>query len=716
MKTLYKCISEHVMFQPMHQFLRYINMDDAVFIDAVYKQNDLIFKVMNALYKFGAFNIVVPLNELMTMTLSGSQLLWWNRETSVFLDNYKALRDIQEMFHSNAIRYAAHFDFMGEYPASFMTSEADMMERLWDSYPADIGGFLEKHYDANVGMLIPGLFQQKLEQSYLEMLDQRTLPTLLKILKQHSDCLITLTEHEIAVIKLAVATYSSELGWRYLTLISQSLKKILQYDERSLCCLRYHEYRSLVFSDDLATIDSFMSNHWVEQIQSVAYYIKSFEIKDYSSNALRYSLPTLLHCVGRNEDASDSLLELFEELSIRGSSAEVFLLALYRAVSLERFSNHQKILLEMRAIFGAKSIPSSLLHTLEDILKLYQALFAELPKRFELETLQELLNNASASDKFFYEKYQLYLNHPMIDDMVTQVKWLYDSLFVKHQLVFQLEVAIKCAKDFSQPYSTKLIAIQWFARMFGLLTSHINYNIRVVGKECLQNLGGNDTYGDGSAVKIDEIFDVYSPSQHKRLLAYNERLAQEMESLPRYSTVALFEKLYLTTDSDITEFAQEVRHLADGQMLLTQKVTDLETASDYYKIITNAILTYGTSLDNSLGRAIMEALISKKDTTVKLYEEIQRWGNPDEESRLSSEDLEILRKVRRLLEDAISRPEHYTRAVAKEELLSALKDLLEAIPGVGNVIAALTALVPLTESFCDLVIPPQQKDSLPTKE
>lgn len=715
MKDLHKFISEHVMFQPMGRFLRMADIAVDTFIDAIFEQNNLPFELSKTLYKFGAFNILIPLNELMLEILPENQLSWWKQKMFVFFKDCDVLHDIQKAFHDNAFCYAAKFEFAMAYPGSFLSSEAAMMEMLWESFSADVSS-LKMQGDMMAGILIPGLFVGKLEHSYLELLDQKGLPALLEILKQHDECLRTLTKYEVTTIKLFVAQYSSELGWRYVTQLPQSLRKILQYKEQDLCSLRYREYSSLVFSDS-QTIDSFISVHWVVQLQALGDYVKSFALKDNSSKALRYSLPTLLHCVGQDEDASDYLITLFGELSIRGCSDEAFLLALYRAVSIERFNNRRRILAEMQRIFGAKNFSSSLLSVLQDILKFYQVLFKELPKRFKQEALQELVDATTGSDKIFYQNYQLYLEHFWDNNPVQRVKWLYDVLLVHYQLVAKLEAALEYIKDTSATYSDRIMSLHWFARVFGLLTSHIEHDIRVAGEQCLLCLAGDDISEFNNEVRMDEIFDVYSPSQYERLRVYDERLAQEMQSVPSYSTAVLFEKLDLSSDIDGIEIIQRIQHLAESDAILSQKFDRVENVSNLHNAIGTAFLSYAFSSDTQLGQAMMEAIIFDKDATLRLYQEIQRWSDTGNVKQLSFEELEILHKVSDLLEDAIYHPEHYIQVAAKKKLVGAMKDLMGAIPVVGDVVTGAVALGELKNALFDLY--PcfhSGADSLPKKE
>ena len=145
-----------------------------------------------------------------------------------------------------------------------------------------------------------------------------------------------------------------------------------------------------------------------------------------------------MQCVGFNDDANDYLLDMLEQMNVRDRSNEVFLLALYRAVSIERFDHRSKLILAMEVIFSSKKIPSDLIDVFEDIIEFYKALSEEVPMRFQKEGVEKLLINASEFDKLFYMEYQYHLEYEIFDK-IKYVKWAYECLMSGGRLVSTME-------------------------------------------------------------------------------------------------------------------------------------------------------------------------------------------------------------------------------------------------------------------------------------
>lgn len=182
-----------------------------------------------------------------------------------------------------------------------------------------------------------------------------------------------------------------------------------------------------------------------------------------------------MQCVGLNDDANTYLLDILEYMNGRERSYEVFLLGLYRAIAIERFSNHQKIFIKMNEIFYSEKISNNLIDVFEDISKFYKALSDELPKRFKKETLEELIIHANEDDKWLYKSYMFYCKYSDIHkDIHKDIKLTYDYLFSDNKLISLFENQLNIVKDPCLVYSKRVLHVHLLAQLFYSLAAHLN--------------------------------------------------------------------------------------------------------------------------------------------------------------------------------------------------------------------------------------------------
>lgn len=680
-----KNFSDHVLFEPMRNFLICANQNAETFMEGICKQSESIIEMVRPLYHFGLTHVLIPLNELLACVLDKIQLKWWNNNLSG-LKNYTWISRLQKQFHEKAISYARKYQFIGyPYPWSFYTSVAEMEKIVWDSYSDQVHSILQGYGDNKLGILIPGLYIYRLDEIYIKLLYEYTFPSLKEIIQKYDDYTVASNKYEVAAIKLIVHMYASELGWRYFQTFSYSLRNILSLSEEELACMRYQEYKKIVLCDDgQAVIASYLPKNWVHQLWMLTRYIKKYQLKGYSERALDYSMPILMQCIGLNDDAIEYLLDTLDQLSIKDKSSEIFLLSLYRAVSVNRFQNRTNIISIMEKIFTSNHIPVDLICVQEDILKFYKMLSNELPKRFQKEMLAELVTVADESDKVFYELYLLY-PEAHIDD-IEHVKWLYDCLFSQEQIVSQMETLINQSKSIDVTYSTKILNVHTFNQLFYALTSHINDTVRIAVDACFRLLNIDE---NKYPMISREVFYVYSYRQHTLLIQLDKRLRTEIERIPFYSAALQFEKIKLEGSSNSKEMLERIeRHLKNLELLLR-----------YKDEIQNIVLKYAADKDTVLNRVIMQALINNKNLTLEFCNSVHDLCKSHEAVHLPAESLKVLKAIGDLLEQAVSHPEEYQNRILKDEFLSALESFCDCVPGVSTISNLIQGINSLRKAF-----------------
>ena len=84
-----------------------------------------------------------------------------------------------------------------------------------------------------------------------------------------------------------------------------------------------------------------------------------------------------------NADASDAIISLLEQLNVREKSSSIILMALYRALSLERNIYRTKLFGVMQAIFEHEKIPQQAIDWAKDVYHFYQDYAKDLISRSE---------------------------------------------------------------------------------------------------------------------------------------------------------------------------------------------------------------------------------------------------------------------------------------------------------------------------------------------
>lgn len=692
MDELIKKASEHIMFYPINSFLVFANQKAGSFMESIRRQDEIAIEMIKPLYHFGFAHVLVPLNELLSGILDEAQLCWWNNGISR-LENYAYIAKLQDIFHEKAISYAKKYQFVeATYPWSFHTSVAAMEELLWDSYSDHVSSVLQECEDSKIGILIPGLYSNRLDETYIKLLHDHAFPRLNETLQKYDDYAVALNKNELAAIKLAVHMYARELGWRYIVTLSSSLRNVLVFSEEELANMRYQDYKEVVLCDNgQAVIASFLSVNWVHQLWVLTRYVKKFQLTEYSERALGYSMPVLMQCTGLLDDASEYLLDTLDQMSAKDKSSEIFLLALYRAVSVNRFYNRTNIISSMKKIFNSNRIPGDLIDVLEDILKFYKELADELPKRFQKETLAELIATADKSDKPFYKLYSFY-PEAHVDD-IEQVKWLYDCLFSQGQVVSQMEAQLKQAKNTNAVYSVRILHIYIFDQLFHALTSHINNDVRITADVCFQLLNIDE---EKHPVKAAEIFHVYSYRQRMFLVQLDKRLRAEIERIPYYSTTLQFERIKFEGSDDSKQMIERIFNICE------ERIRRLELAQKYNNEIRSCVLKYTTRKDTMLNQMIMQALIDNGELTLDFCNSVHAICESQEAAQLPAESIKVLKGIENLLELAVSHPEEYQNRIRKDEFLSAVNNFCECIPVVSTISNVMQGIVSLKKIFDSL--------------
>ena len=692
-------ILEHSYLMPLESLLILLDNSLPKFLTQIENMDESIFSTLTTLSHYGAYYILIPLNEMMTIWLDEKPLEWWNHHF-LNLPNGKILMQITESFHEKMLPH--HCPWPSEskkdgIPLSHISS-AMMYEILWESYAQNTDILLIPKASSNLCLLIPGLFLPLLKKNFLEMLEEYAFPCLIDTVENLEKCPIP-NKILSAIVKRAVFYYSSELGVRYKSVISRMISPVMQYTQEEFSNLRPQSYAAILQEEmNHSFISFYLTQNWIEQLDILSQYIDKYMLQNPSSQFLKQCIPTLMQCAGRNSDSSDRLFSLLPSLSTHEKSNQIILLALYRALCVETGSYPSRLLEKINSIFAETGPLNILIEILNDIVNFYTRFTRELPLRFDQTAFHTLQETSTEKDKIFYMIYEAYLPSSRYG-ILADVKWLSDHLFSNEKVIIFLNRQLEQVKDTALNYSTRLLAAAQFRQLFNGMATHLYSEARLHLPPCLEILKIPLTCNSEGESPQDEIFHLYSYSQIKELTDLNNRLRDAMEKIPSFYTVMQFESLNPSSPQELM-LSGLYDTLKGHDVLLDSHKQRLEKIELSQKAAAQSIqyvLTFLTKNNIAAHDMLIEAFVHDYSLSLEfsgiLHDLLA------EKKSLQPDCARALETLNQILESAISHPEDYEYKIRKDLLAEAVTDFCSCIPVLSQLTGAAQCIKKLQQIF-----------------
>ena len=690
MKNIYTG-EEVVMLKPFEEYLGIININLDNFYNCIKEKNEECLRdLLKPLFHYGMISILVPLNEFSQYLLDEDQFEWWLTIIKQF-NNYHIIFSHAEAFHNSAYIFKNVFNDI-PYVWSFSTSYAHMQELLWSAYKDYVNDYIIED-NSLIGLIIPRLYCNHLGSDYLQFLDMYILPLLISELNGDADFTKILNPNEKAVIKILVRIISQELGWRYYSELSKRTRSILQYKEDDFYKLRNNEYRLLLFPDDgKSQIDGYVTVNWAESIDRLNNYINLLSIPGFSANILKHIAPILYQCAGLNEKATDLLLNLLRSSDEYLSRSDIMLIALYRAIAVERSDIRSKLYENMMTVWGTNDIPADLLMIIHSIVCFCNQLSDEIPLRFTDVGVNKLISTSDRFDKSFYEDYKLSLSKPNANDDIKNLRLLSPILFENHLVAYSMESLEAKINNQKMAYSDRLEYIFIFYELFSMLTYQYYSEPRIIPKRCLALLGID--YPEDSFK--DEIFEAYTYSQRAQLVSLHNQYLKVAGNIPYSSIVRVFENL--SFDNADNSFKESMIGAINSheQMLkrLQQEIRDYGTVFGYFFKMAKD--------DESFNTMITNMFIRNPKLTKEFCDELYAICVNSPDDNISRKKADNLNSLGKLLEEAISHPDYYNNKITKEHFMNAFENIISCIPVASQAFYATKAISSLKKGIENL--------------
>lgn len=701
------------MVQPFEEYLKYIDFSLDSFAECLEDKNDQqLERLLKPLMHYGMISVLVPLNEFYRCLSKEDELPWWNKLIGD-MDKCQILVGYEKDFHDLAVEHANRRNtFNIPYPWSYVTSYAKMQEMIWSIYKLPVESLIRTDRSL-IGLIIPGLYQNHLDFKYLEFIDQNIIPSLVNILDNDLSCVHPLSKNEKAVIRIILRILTQELGWRYYSDLSQKVNLILHYNEEAFYNLKSNEYKELLLPCCRnCNIEGYVTVQWASNIERLSEYVDLLSMSGFSSGILKHVIPILYQCVSMNERATEIIIDLFKGSDDFIHKSDLLLIALYRAVVVERYDKRSMLYHNMLMLWGTNRIANTLLNVISNIICFCRQISDEIPKRFEQKSLDALIDSAEDEDKYFYYKYRTSsYDADDHDDDIGNLSRLSTLIFENHAMVAFMEGKWKEISDENNNYGKRIANMYLFYEMFSMLTYKYDYEPRIVPNNCLDLLGIEHTENEFKA----EIFDVYTYAQRRQLITLNNQYLNATKNLPYSRTVVAFEKL--SFDAGTSEMAfkerimqairyheKEIEYHDRTIKYQGEKLEQLQDVNRERSYIMSFLLKYAQD-DEEFNKIIKGVFIRNPDNTRELCDYIYDICKKND-SVLSwkKEDVDNLRLFGQILEETISNPSGYKNQISRESFLKALGYIFECVPGASTAFSATKAILAVKKGIGNMGI------------
>lgn len=672
----FDCIKDHPLFAPMNEYLKKNAIAPDYFLEKVSSgDTDYISQIIAPIFRFGMISIIIPFNEILRYSPDLAQCDNWKRIIKE-IDCARFVERMEDNFHSKIVSCYMFFDDY-TYPVLAETY-AKIQSLLWEvcGYDAKKAFTENSNY---LGLFFPSLFCHPLDKSVIESLNHKIIPRLCELFEKYYKTDIVLSKYEMSLLENIARTIAGEIGTKYHYTFSIATSRVLNYSESQLSTLRAGEYKKLFFDQDALTrIPDYCNYEWPHALLRLSHICNCYIRKDISLSIVAI---LLLQCSGQDEIASAALCELIEHQDFSEiCDSKLIFVALFRAISKANSSEHDTLLFSMRAIWGDKQIPQSLLAVIQNIIKFYEDFSHEVTQRFNIDHIHEILNRNTFKSThnhdeieqwLFYRRYQIYLEnkseeYPSSRD-IKYIKWISDFLFENGQLVSLFLSLYNQITEKSNTYGYKLKFISEFYYIFCALTSHIESNIRISVAN-LQPIFQIDR------IEKYEIFDIYTDAQAETLKELRRSLIAETNHLPSYSTTCSYELLIFDGRNNQDDIYQEIQQRID---YIDSKYNNLLVEYHCAMDITSFLWRYALT-DEALNDSIMKIFVNNPDITKEFCDYLDQiiYSNDYVQNQKNIPMLQL----REALNDVVSHPEKYKGAMIKDSLKKAGESFLSCLP------------------------------------
>ncbi len=690
MKNIYTG-EEVVMLKPFEEYLRIINIKLDNFYNYIKeKDEECLRDLLKPLFHYGMISILVPLNEFSHSLLDEDQFEWWTTTIKQF-NNYHIIFSHAEAFHNSAYKSNRVFKNI-PYAWSFSTSYASMQEMLWKAYKDYVNDYIIRD-NSLIGLIIPKFYCNRLESDFLHFLDLHILPSLISDLDGDANFSKKLSQNEKAVIKILLRIISQELGWRYYSELSNKTRSVLQYKEDDFYKLRNNEYRLLLFPNDgRSQIDGYVTVTWAESIDRINNYVNLLSISGFSTNILKHIAPILYQCAGLNEKATDLLLNLLRSSDEYISKSDIVLIALYRAVAIERSDTRSKLYENMMTVWGTNDIPSDLLMAIRSIVCFCNQISDEIPQRFSEAGVNKLISTSDRFDKLFYTDYMYSLSNQNVYDNINNLRLLSPILFENRLVAYSMEILEAKINDQKLTYSDRIECIFIFYKIFSMLTYKYDTEPRIIPKRCLELLGIDSPVDSFK----DEIFEAYTYSQRAQLLSLHNQFLKVAGNIPYFSIVRVFESLSFDNTND--SFKENVMGAINSHEKILRR---LQQEIKDYGIVLGYFLEFAKD-DDSFNTMMTNIFIRNPELTREFCNELYLIYDNSPKDNISREKAENLKSLGDLLEAAISHPDYYNNRITKEHFMNAFEYIISCVPVASQALYTTKAIRSLKKGIDNL--------------
>ena len=685
--------TEVIMLQPFEEYLKYSNVSFDYFLKCLEeKERRELEKLLKPLFHYGMISILIPLNEFLPTLLTSDLLIFWNDLVKCF-DEKHIINDYVNSFHLFAVKESSLLSAQGiPYAWSFDTTWATMQSMVWLGVEKTVKEIIINN-ESMIGLSIPGFYHSPLNRDFLPLLDKYVFPYMFKELDCDADYSKSLNIYEKAVIKIMVETIAQELESRYYCFLSSRLGIVMNTKEEDFYKLRSIEFKKLLIpNDEDHEFENYITIEWTNSIDRLNHYRKLFSLSNPHYSLLDHITPILYQCVGLNENASELLIELLRKPDEFLPRSRILLIALYRAVAVERYDRRSLLYNSMKLLWGENAISTTLTTVIDGIVQFCKQISDEIPQRFRKETLKQLLEETTnLHELLFYYHYKRFIEEGIDYANIGKISQLSQLILENHVLVnYMVDLAKKINNtDFN--YSIRLALIESFYRMFSMLTSKYDTEPRLCTIECLRILG-IDTPQDSFP---NELFNIYSSSQREQLKELHEQYIHESYSLPSPGIVAVFENLIFEEPTCTNSFGNEMKKAIERH---DRMIIELQETLKESNRIKKYFLQY---LDNdmSFNALITGVFVRNPDITREFCDEIYSLCKNYEEDGIQRLDIENLISIAKVLEEAISHPEHYYSQIAKEDFKNAINCICSCIPIVSTAHYATNAILSIKKGI-----------------
>lgn len=348
-------IESNSMFWPMRDCLSLMQMPPGEFLDLIARKDPAVQEVLAVLAARGAYDVLIPLNELMRSVLVKPFRRWWADSVSRLPDG-ALLAGIAERFHDRitALLGAKNWDTMLWLPLS----PAQIIAVVWDSYPPA----LRKNRACWGGRelcLLPGLFARYLDADYLDGLGESLIPVLLRA--SHAPEPRSLGEKmDRALTRYAVLRCGSELGMIYHKAIEFMSRQVMSLPWDQMSDLTDAEYARHL-RECLAETRSAcgLEPEWIRRMEELCGLVEQIGVAHYFTRSIWRCLPVLLQCVGRSADACDRLTGILRAGGADMGADPVVLMGIYRALAVDPGPHSLRLYGQMRTAISEMTCSGS---------------------------------------------------------------------------------------------------------------------------------------------------------------------------------------------------------------------------------------------------------------------------------------------------------------------------------------------------------------------